>query len=389
MTQPTALIGESVAAHHLRSEIATVARTDAKILITGESGVGKEITARLIHAESARRDRPFVAINCAGVPETLLETELFGHVRGSFTGAYRDKAGLMELADGGTLLLDEVGEMSLRMQALLLRFLERGELQRVGSTTMERRVDVRIIAATNAALIDAVAKRSFREDLYYRLNVIHLVVPPLRERVSDIMPLLQHFLTQFERSYSRGPVVMAPDAVSALLGYRWPGNIRELRNIAERLVVRADGEVTEEDLPRELRRQRAVSDPVRTEGATVAVHTSGERARALVHRLLREGESFWTAVAAPFVDRDIARSDVMAVIAAGLERTSGSYRVLVERFNMPPSDYKRFMNFLHKHRCHVPFQAYRNGAAVRQREDEAGTPAGSTFARDRGAARAG
>jgi hypothetical protein len=160
--------------------------------------------------------------------------------------------------------------------------------------------------------------------------------------------------------------------------------------VAERLVVRADGEVHEDDLPRELRRPRVaaeVAQPAQPPG--VAVLTSGDRARTLVNRLLREGESFWTAVAAPFVDRDIARSDVMAVIAAGLERTSGSYRVLVERFNMPPSDYKKFMNFLHKHRCHVPFQAYRNGTAARRADEEPGAEPPATFAANRGAARAG
>jgi two-component system, NtrC family, response regulator HydG len=385
MTTPAAFLGDSLVAHHLRNEILTIARTDAKVLITGESGVGKEVTARLVHAESPRRHRPFVAINCAGLPEGLLETELFGHVRGSFTGAYRDKPGLMELADGGTLLLDEVGEMSLRMQALLLRFLERGELQRVGSTSMERTVDVRIIAATNADLTEAVAQRAFREDLFYRLNVIHLVVPPLRERPADIIVLLQHFLTQFERSYGSGRVELGPDAIAALAAYRWPGNVRELRNVAERLVVRGGREVREGDLPLELRRQQSTPSPTRGDARVVAVHPSSDRARTLLNRLMKDGESFWTAVAAPFVDRDLARSDVVAVIAAGLEATSGNYRVLVERFNMPVSDYKRFMNFLNKHRCHVPFRAYREA----RRAADAPATGGPTFGADRGAVKAG
>jgi transcriptional regulator with GAF, ATPase, and Fis domain len=236
MTQPTALIGESVAAHHLRSEIATVARTDAKILITGESGVGKEITARLIHAESARRDRPFVAINCAGVPETLLETELFGHVRGSFTGAYRDKAGLMELADGGTLLLDEVGEVSSGMQVKLLRALQEREIRRVGENK-SRRVDVRIVAATNRDLAHGVAGGNFRQDLYYRLKVVELHVPALRERRDDVLPLARVLLADAALRMKRKISGLAPGAADQLLRYEWPGNVRELENAMERAVA--------------------------------------------------------------------------------------------------------------------------------------------------------
>src|SRR5437660_4263519 len=183
------LVGASPALSEIEQEIDCAARSDAKVLITGESGVGKDIVARLIHQRS-RRTGSFVTINCAGVPDSLLESELFGHVRGSFTGAYRDKPGLVSMADQGSLFLDELGEMSLRMQALLLRFVETGEIQRVGSERIDGRVDVRIIAATNRNLQERIESKDFREDLYYRLNVIRLEIPPLRARGEDVMLLL-------------------------------------------------------------------------------------------------------------------------------------------------------------------------------------------------------
>ena len=195
--QDAQLIGNSREMQDLREEIANVSASDAKVLVTGESGVGKELVARAIHTGSPRAHAAFVAMNCAGLPETLLESELFGHVKGSFTGAYRDKAGKLELADRGTVFLDEVGEMTLRMQGLLLRFLETGELQKVGSDRPSGRVHVRVIAATNRDLHQLIAEGKFREDLFYRLNVIHLHVPALRERRADIPMLVEHFLGRF------------------------------------------------------------------------------------------------------------------------------------------------------------------------------------------------
>src|SRR5512138_2323412 len=180
MAAVPSFIGSSPAIRAVEEEAGYAARSDAKVLLTGESGVGKEVVARLIHRDSARRNATFVTINCAGLPDTLLESELFGHVRGSFTGAYRDRPGLLETADRGTVFMDEVGEMSIRMQALLLRFLESGEVQRVGADRTQGRVDVRVIAATNRNLVDRIASKEFREDLYYRLNVIQLYIPPLR-----------------------------------------------------------------------------------------------------------------------------------------------------------------------------------------------------------------
>ena len=197
----TDLVGTSPAITVLREEILLAARCDAKVLITGESGAGKEIVARLIHDGSTRRRSPLVTVNCAALSDTLLETELFGHVRGSFTGAYRDRSGAFEQAHRGTVFMDEIGETTPRMQGLLLRFLETGEIQRVGSDRSQTRVDVRVIAATNRVLVDAVSQKLFREDLYYRLNVVHMYVPPLRERRDDIPLLLGHFVGAFARQY--------------------------------------------------------------------------------------------------------------------------------------------------------------------------------------------
>src|SRR5688500_7307469 len=231
------LVGSSPAMVDLKAEVERVARSDAKVLITGESGCGKELVAHAVHDGSARSERTFVAVNCAGLPETLLESELFGHVRGSFTGAYRDKLGKLELADQGTMFLDEIGEMTVRMQGLLLRFLETGELQKVGADRVVGRVDVRVIAATNRNLRDMIAQGTFREDLFYRINVIHLPVPPLRERREDIPGLAQHFLDHFTRRGAYTAREIAPDAIVALVNYSWPWNVRELENVIERMAV--------------------------------------------------------------------------------------------------------------------------------------------------------
>ena len=201
MPPSTQILGTSAAAQVLREEIDCASRSDAKVLITGESGVGKEVVAQLIHRKSARQHAPLVTINCAGIPDTLLASELFGHARGSFTGAYRDKQGYIEQASRGTIFMDEIGEMSAQMQSLLLRFLENGEIQQVGSDRRSTSVDVRIIAATNRRLLERVAAREFREDLFYRLNVIHIEIPPLRRRREDIPIMLDHFLRQFAESH--------------------------------------------------------------------------------------------------------------------------------------------------------------------------------------------
>jgi DNA-binding NtrC family response regulator len=221
-------IGASVAVRAIARNIECAARSDAKVLITGESGVGKEIAAGLIHQKSRRARMPLVTINCAGIPDSLLESELFGHMRGSFTDAYRDRPGWLERAPGGTIFLDEVGEMTLRMQALLLRFLENGEMQRVGSDRPQAKVDVRVIAATNRNLQTQIAEKSFRHDLYYRLNVVHIDIPPLRERRDDIPLLVAHFVPELSDRHDLEPPCVSDEVMEKLMAYDWPGNVREL-----------------------------------------------------------------------------------------------------------------------------------------------------------------
>lgn len=340
----------------LKLEIERVARSDAKVLVTGESGVGKELVAHAIHANSTRSTRPFVAVNCAGLPETLLESELFGHVKGSFTGAYRDKQGKLELADRGTMFLDEIGEMTLRMQGLLLRFLETGELQKVGADRVIGRVDVRVIAATNRNLREMIDQGSFREDLFYRLNVIHLVVAPLRERPEDIPPLIQHFLQYFTRTDAYVARDLSSEAAALLRGYTWPGNVRELENVIERLVVTGRTPlIRPEDLPGEIRSHVGGIRKVNGErhGASITV------ADDLYKRLTQDRESFWAVVYPLYMQREITRANVRDVVRKGLEEARGNYKIVARLFNLDPGDYKRFLNFLRKHECQLPFKEYR------------------------------
>ena len=249
-----ALVGSTPAIHSLNHQIDRAARSDAKVLITGESGTGKEVAARLIHDRGRRRTHPLAAINCGGIPDSLLESELFGYRRGSFTGATRNKPGLLERASSGTLFMDEVGEMSLRMQGLLLRFLETGEIQPLGSERLDRRVDdVRVITATNRNLEEDITARAFRLDLFYRLNVIHIKIPPLRHHIEDVPPLLEHFLELYCRRYQTPRRTISGAALEFLERYAWPGNIRQLKNVAERLIVSGGtGVITPDELPAEI-----------------------------------------------------------------------------------------------------------------------------------------
>jgi transcriptional regulator with GAF, ATPase, and Fis domain len=348
------LIGRSPEMVALQQELERVARSDAKVLVTGESGVGKEIVARSIHAHSPRVNHVFAPVNCAGLPETLLESELFGHVKGSFTGAYRDKPGKMETAHMGTVFLDEVGEMTLRMQGMLLRFLETGELQKVGAEGSSRHVNVRVIAATNRDLRQLVTQGAFREDLFYRLNVIHITVPPLRERRQDIPVLVQQFLSQFAAANHAPAMAVSPEAMNAMMAYSWPGNVRELENAIERLVVTYEGATIEYDqLPSE----------IRSNGGTVALRVKRERRRTvaddLYKRMTQQGESFWSTVYPLFMNREITRANVRDLVAMGLQETHGNYKIVARLFNMEARDYKRFLNFLRKHDCQIPFKEYR------------------------------
>jgi two-component system, NtrC family, nitrogen regulation response regulator NtrX len=235
------IIGDSVPMKALRQQLALAAPTNGRVLIYGESGTGKELAANVLHLVSARAEQPFVEVNCAAIPEELIESELFGHVKGSFTGAVEDKVGKFEQAHGGTLFLDEVGDMSLRTQSKVLRVIEEQRFTPLGSAT-NLTVDVRVLAATNKNLEEEIQKGNFREDLFYRLNVIPFFVPPLREHSEDIPALVNYFLAQFARAYGRKPKHVTPPAMEALVRYRWPGNVRELRNLVERLVIMAAGD---------------------------------------------------------------------------------------------------------------------------------------------------
>jgi len=342
-----------IAASSLMLEVLAVARRsaagEAKVLITGESGVGKDLIAREIHLNSRRAAGPFVAVNCAGLTETLLESELFGHAKGSFTGAYRDKPGKLQLADRGTLFLDEVGEMSLRMQALLLRFLETGEIQSVGAHNATTMVNVRVVAATNRNLGERVSAGEFREDLLYRLRVIHIHVPPLRERREDVPLLVDYLLKRAGR-----PLQISDDAMQVLCQYRWPGNVRELQNIIEQAMWFSDREMIDVGhLPRSV---RASGD---------ALLPASERRRQiaddLYDALVSGGYSFWEHIHPLFLERDITRHDVRELLIRGLRTTHGNYKSLLRLFGIPAQDYKRFHNFLMAHDCKIDFRAFRQG----------------------------
>ena len=244
--EQSALIFRSKALEGLVALAETAARADSTVIITGESGTGKDVLARFIHARSARSDSPMISVNCAALPETLFESEFFGHERGAFTGATATKHGLIEAADGSTLLLDEVGEMPLQTQVKLLQFLEEGRFRRVGSTR-DRESDVRVIAATNRNLADEVNTGRFRADLFYRLNVISLHVPPLRQRREDIPALVEHFLTVFRERFNRPALDLSDEARQRLSSYDWPGNVRELRNCLERAAALATSDRIEAD----------------------------------------------------------------------------------------------------------------------------------------------
>jgi transcriptional regulator with PAS, ATPase and Fis domain len=345
---PPTIIGTSRALTRLVEVAERVAKRNAKVLITGESGVGKDVIARFIHACSARADQRFVALNCAAFSETLLESELFGHVKGSFTGAYRDKIGKLQQAHRGTIFLDEIAEMSLRMQALLLRFLEDGEIQPVGSDAPPIRADVRVLSATNRDLTEMVAKGEFREDLLYRIKVAHIQVPPLRDRKDDIRALIEHTLTRCV-----GGVVIAEEAIVLLERYRWPGNVRELQNVIEQMVAMVEGdEIGLDDLPPMI-------------GAPLGSNAYPRRDRRrrlsdeIYEALVSGGKRFWEDVHTMFTNRDITRADLRQVIRRGLAATGGNYRGVLQLFGMESQDYKKLMNFLAAHDCIVNYREFR------------------------------
>ena len=271
------ILGESVPLRALRQQLELMARTNGRVLIYGESGSGKELVAQAIHRMSPRIQGPFVEVNCAAIPEHLIESELFGHRKGSFAGAGDDKIGKFEKADGGTLFLDEVGDMSLKTQAKVLRVLDEGRFQPLGAEESIR-TDVRVIAATNKNLEDEIERGNFREDLFYRLNVIPFSVPPLRERVEDIRLLADHFLNEFTTSYARKAKELTPDAYRVLEDYSWPGNVRELKNLMERIVImNPQTRVEARQIPLNAAKRSVPERPIERFGSLAEVREAAER----------------------------------------------------------------------------------------------------------------
>jgi two-component system nitrogen regulation response regulator NtrX len=283
------MVGESYAMRQLREHVQMAAPTNGRVLIYGENGTGKELVARTIHALSRRRSAAFIEVNCAAIPEELIESELFGHVRGAFTGAVADRRGKFEAADGGTLFLDEIGDMSLKTQAKVLRVLQEQTMEAVGGSTPIK-VDVRVLAATNKELQQEIRAGRFREDLYFRLSVVPIFVPALRDRAEDIGLLADHFMAEFAREYGRRIKTFEPDALAVLQRYPWPGNVRELRNVIERLMIMVFGDVISvSDLgfldPHALRRPELLPAPA----ARLTLHQARDRfERELILRTLAE-----------------------------------------------------------------------------------------------------
>jgi len=313
------ILGESPAMVALRESVDQVARTDTRVLILGESGTGKELVAATLHRRSRRAERPFVRVNCAAIPDELIESELFGAVKGAYTDASADRRGRFAAADGGTLFLDEIGDMSLRAQAKVLRVLQEGEYEAVGSTETKK-VDVRVLAATHQDLTAAVAEGRFREDLLYRLNVIPIQVPPLRDRHGDVVLLAEHFLDSYAGRHERPAPRLQPAARKLLEAYAWPGNIRELKNLAERLVIMHRGEeIAPSDLPLDLRGEVLARPAARTDGEEVPYG----------HLPLREARE---ALERDLIRAALARHDGNVTRAAaelGLERTHLHKRIKI------------------------------------------------------------
>ncbi|NDF14311.1 hypothetical protein EB061_03180 [bacterium] len=301
------ILGNSPEIRALKQMISRVAPSNASVLVIGESGTGKELVARAIHELSAVRGGPFVAVNCGAIPESLIESELFGHKKGSFTGAIADKPGLFETADGGTLFLDEIGELPLSMQVKLLRALQDRVIRRVGGNESIK-IDVRIVSATNKNLEEAAKKGTFREDLYYRLNVILIETPPLRKRAGDVEELLRVFFARFNEKQKRGLSGIAPEAMQVLAAYHWPGNIRELENVMERVVtLESSGRIEVTTLPVEMVHATRKAQLPRE----LVLKPNFALGTIDLDAILREVEDFFTREALLYSGGDQAKADLL------------------------------------------------------------------------------
>ncbi|MBI4482549.1 MAG: sigma 54-interacting transcriptional regulator [Acidobacteria bacterium] len=345
------IIGKSLPMLELYRRLDTISRADANVLILGESGTGKELVARAIHFHSPRKNRRFVAVDCGGLPEPLIESELFGHRKGAFTGAGGDKMGLFELADGGTVFLDEIGNMPKALQAKLLRVLQEREVRRLGEN-LSRKIDVRIIAATHQNLQAMMQRGEFREDLYYRLNVLQVQLPPLRERGQDTVFLAFYFLKQLNEKHNTAKT-LSRELQGWLESYTFPGNVRELENlIAAAYYTSSSNQIDARDLP--------VSTPTHAPSPPSPAEAPDHQAEELFSTLLSQRGNFWNVVKEPFLNRSLSRACVREVVRRGLVQSKGRYKNLVHLFNLKDSEYKALMNFLRKQDCLVDFRPYRS-----------------------------
>jgi two-component system response regulator GlrR len=342
-------VGSSRAIREVISQVELAASNTASVLIEGETGTGKELVAKAIHMAGSRAHAPFVAIDCGALPETLIESELFGAVKGAYTGAVMDRPGLFESAHRGSLFLDEIGNMSPSLQVKLLRVLQEREIRRIGDTQV-RPIDVRVMAATNRSLNAAAEAGLFRQDLLYRINVLHLTLPPLRERRGDIPVLAEHFLDLLNKKY-KSRKRFGPEAFESVAAHRFPGNVRELQNVVERAYLSETESTIHTILPDAKRREESVKgfpvDDVLT---------------AWFHDLTEGRRDFWTAVHDRYRRRDISRETLVALLDLGLRQTRGSYRKLASLFRLEPSDYRRMMSFLRRSHCLLDFRPYRKTA---------------------------
>jgi transcriptional regulator with GAF, ATPase, and Fis domain/Tfp pilus assembly protein PilF len=358
------VLGRSPAMSEVFSLLERVAPSNAGVLIEGESGTGKELAARSIHQRSRRADGPFVAVDLGTLPESLVESELFGHRKGAFTGADRDRAGLFEQAGGGTIFLDEITNTNPSLQASLLRVLQEREVRRVGDDS-SRGVDVRVVSASNKFLANEVAAGRFREDLFYRLNVVSVRLPPLRERPEDVPLLARHFLERALERENKAIEGFQPAALTLLARFDWPGNVRQLQNVVERAVVMAEGgEIAVADLPPAI----VGRSPARSSAGEIQADSpAAETPRVdLWTTVVDKGEDFWTGVRDPFANHDLTRSDVIALVSRGLMKTGGKYKDVARLLGIPDAEYKRFMDFLRQNRCRVDFRPFREAAKKAQ-----------------------
>lgn len=336
MPKETKIIGKSSTVKKLMQFITLVANTDSNILLLGETGVGKELAARMIHSCGERRTKPFIKVNCANINENLLESELFGYKKGAFTSAWLDKSGLIEEAQGGTFLLDEIADITHYLQAKLLAIIEDKELRRLGEKKT-RKIDVRFIFSTNKDLYKLVTKGNFRQDLYFRINLLTFSIQPLRERKEDI-PLLTQSILNKENIKKNKNKRITQEALHKLQLYDYPGNIRELKNIIKRAFIFSnDNDINPRDIELEI----------------VNKKNNLNSTEELFRKIKYEKKSFWEVIHKPFLRRELNRKEVKEIIAIGLEQTKGSYKNLLPLFNINQKDYKKFMDIIRIHKLRM------------------------------------